>query len=198
MKIGIFGGAFNPIHNGHLNLAQCYKKSLSLDKVIFIPTAVPPHKTSEHLVMAEDRINMLKLAISNDSSYDYSDLEFKRNGKSYTYDTLCELKELYKDASLYLIIGSDQYLYFKSWYRYDDILKMATVVTASREENEHKKLLDFKENNPEMKDTMVSSFNVVEVSSSQIRQMVKNGDSICDLVPASVAEYIEEHRLYVE
>lgn len=198
MKIGIFGGAFNPVHNGHLNLALCYKKSLSLDKIIFIPTSVPPHKTAEHLVLPQDRINMLKLAVSNDSFYEISDIEFKRQGKSYTFDTLCELKKIYQNDDFYLIIGSDQYLYFKNWYRFDEILKMVTVVTASREENEHKKMLDFKANNNELRDTIVSSFDVVEVSSSQIRQMVKNGEDISDLVPPSVAEYIKEHRLYVE
>lgn len=197
MKIGVFGGAFNPVHNGHLHLAECYVKELNLDKMIFIPTALSPHKSSDHLISGEDRINMLKLALSGNDKYEVSDIEFKRKGKSYTYDTICELRKVYPDDALFLIVGSDQYLYFQNWYKADEILNTVTVCTACREENELKKLEQFRNNYSNMKDSIISSFNVVVVSSSQIRDTVRTSKSICNLVPEKVEKYIKEHKLYV-
>jgi nicotinate-nucleotide adenylyltransferase len=197
MKIGIFGGAFNPVHNGHLALAENYLNSLSLDKILFVPTSVPPHKTSEYLVSGRDRINMLRLAISDNNMLDMTDIEFKRDGKSYTYDTINELRKIYPNDELFLIVGSDQFFYFQNWYRADDILDSITVVTAARETNEYNALLDFKAQNDNMKNTIVSNFDVIEVSSSEIREKVKNGEDITYLVPKVVADYIKENNLYV-
>jgi nicotinate-nucleotide adenylyltransferase len=197
MKIGIFGGAFNPVHNGHIALAENYLNSLSLDKILFIPTSVPPHKTSQGLVSGRDRLNMLQLAIGNDDKFEVTDIEFKREGKSYTYDTINELKKIYPNDDLFLIVGSDQFFNFNTWYRADDILNSVTVITASRELNEYNALLEFKAQNNNMKNTIVSNFNVVKVSSSEIREKIKNGENINDLVPKAVADYIKENNLYV-
>ncbi|MFR5876806.1 MAG: nicotinate (nicotinamide) nucleotide adenylyltransferase [Eubacterium sp.] len=196
-RIGIFGGAFNPVHNGHLSLAENYLDALSLNKVLFIPTSVPPHKTAEYLVSGKDRINMLKSAIAGNDNFEMTDIEFKREGKSYTFDTITQLKKIYQDDELFLIVGSDQFFSFNNWYRADDILSMVTVVTAAREDNEYKALLDYKMNNKNMKNTIVSNFGVVEVSSSEIREKIKKGADISDLVPISVAYYIKENKLYV-
>lgn len=102
LKIGIFGGAFNPVHNGHLNLAKHYLDELGLDKILFIPTNIPPHKSNEDFAGRKDRFNMLRLAIKPYDKFEVSDIEFKRDGKSYTYDTLLELKKIYKNAEFYL------------------------------------------------------------------------------------------------
>lgn len=197
MKIGIFGGAFNPVHNGHLVLAENYLNVLSLDKILFVPTSVPPHKTSEYLASGEDRMNMLKSAIRGNDKFDMTDLEFRREGKSYSFDTITELKKIYPDDELFLIVGSDQFFGFQSWYRADDILSTVTVVTAARENNEYNALLDFKAQHENMKNTVVSDFRAVEVSSSEIRSKVTAGEDISTLVPAPVADYIKEKRLYV-
>ncbi len=194
MKTGIFGGAFNPVHNGHLALAEHYKKSLSLDRIIFIPTADPPHKSSDGLIDGRDRINMLNLCVGNEV---VSDMEFKHDGKSYTYLTLCELKEAYPDDEFYLIIGADQFFYFEKWYRFEDIMSLLTVVTAAREKYQYEKMLKFKAEHPKLSDVIVSEFDVVDVSSSQIREMIKNGLDVSNLIPEKVNEYIKEHRLYV-
>ena len=132
MRIGIFGGAFNPVHNGHLNIADSFYEDLSLDKLLFIPTAKPPHKSDEGLLSGEDRVNMLRLAVEN-KPYEISTIEFERNDKSYTYDTLIELKKLYPDSEFFLIIGADQFIHFDKWYRYSDILDMVTLCTSARE-----------------------------------------------------------------
>ncbi len=195
MKTGIFGGAFNPVHNGHLALAEHYKKFLSLDRMIFIPTANPPHKSSDGLVDGNDRINMLKLCVGENELV--SDMEFERDGKSYTYLTLCELKKAYCDDEFYLIIGADQFFCFEKWYKFEDIMTLSTVVTAAREKNQYEKMLKFKAKHSKLADVIVSEFDVIDISSSQIRDMIKNGVDVSDFVPKSVNEYIKEHGLYV-
>lgn len=197
MRIGIFGGAFNPVHNGHLKLANAYLAELNLDKMIFIPTAVPPHKTSEGLISGEHRINMLKSAITNNERFEISDIEFKRKGKSYSYDTICQLKKFYTNDEFYLIIGSDQFFYFHNWYRAGDILDMVTVCTAAREDNEYNMLCNYKNSNDDMKKCIISNFDVFEISSSAIRNLILNGESISGLVPMEVEKYIKENKLYV-
>lgn len=197
MRTGIFGGAFNPVHNGHINLLKCYKRELALDRIIVIPTADPPHKTSEYLISESHRLNMLKLAFKDFDGIEISDIEFKRQGKSYTYDTVEQLKKHYPDDDFYLIVGSDQYLYFQNWYRADDILKSVTLCTAAREKgDEYEKMLSYKKSFSNMKNSIISLFPVVEASSSQIRLRIKQGKSIDNLVPSAVAQYIGENRLY--
>ena len=196
MKIGIFGGAFNPVHNGHLQLMNSYLDALMLDKIILIPTAVPPHKTAEQLISGEDRLNMVSLAVKGNDRLEVSDIEFRREGKSYTYITVCELKKLYAEDELFLIVGSDQFLYFPNWYQSEELLKLVTVCTSARNQGEYKALLDFKNDNENMQHCIVSDFEVFEVSSSEIREKIKNKDSISGLVPTAVEEYIKEHRLY--
>ena len=134
MKIGLFGGTFNPVHNGHINLVKNFKDKLSLDKVLVIPTAVPPHKQAESLVSSEDRLNMCRLAFS--SLAEVSDVEIERGGRSYTVETLEELKKIYKDDDLYFLVGSDMLLSFKRWYRWEDILTMCTLCATDRDNEE--------------------------------------------------------------
>ncbi len=197
MKIGIFGGAFNPVHNGHIQLMSSYLDALCLDRIIIIPTAAPPHKSGEGLACEEDRLNMLRLVIGNSKRYEISDLEFRREGKSYTYLTLCEMRQLYPLDEFYLIIGSDQYLSFHDWYRAEDILNMVTVCTMARNNADYEKLLKYKAEREIMRDTIISDFAVVEVSSSDIREKVKRGEDISGLVPKAVESYIKENALYV-
>lgn len=195
MKTGIFGGAFNPVHNGHLALAEQYKKALSLDRIIFIPTANPPHKSSDELIDGKHRINMLGLCVGENELV--SDIEFMRDGKSYTYLTIRELKEKYPDDEFFLIVGADQFFYFEKWYKFEEILSACTVVTAAREKNQYDEMLDFKAEHPKLKDVVVSEFDVIDISSSQIRDMIKNGEDVSYYIPESVNRYIKEHRLYV-
>lgn len=199
IKLGIFGGAFNPIHNGHLALARNYQQALNLDKVLFIPTAVPPHKTSQHLALAEDRLCMTRLAVEDCPAFQVSDIEFNRQGKSYTYDTLCEIKSIYPDSQLYLIIGADQFLTFHCWYKYREILDMVTVCTSARESEEEKQILSsYAESISEMKDKyFISNQPVLKLSSSEIRDKIKNGQDISTLVPKKVCDYILEKGLYI-
>ena len=133
MKIGVFGGTFNPIHNGHIRLAELYHKELGLDKIIVIPTNIPPHKSAENVVSSVDRLNMLNLAFEQYPFVEISDIELNMSGKSYTVNTISALKEIYPNDDLYLIVGGDMFLCFESWREYKKILSMCTLCSAPRE-----------------------------------------------------------------
>lgn len=197
MKIGLYGGAFNPVHNGHLALAEHFKNALELERLIFIPTHVPPHKSGDGLVSGEHRINMLSLALSGLEYCSVSDIEFRREGKSYTYDTVCELKKIYPDDEFFLIVGADQYFDFQKWYRADDILRQVTVCSAARENNQYRQMLEYKSKHDNMQNTVVCNFDVTEISSSKIRNMISTGQSVSEFVPDYVLRYIKENNLYV-
>lgn len=196
MKIGIFGGAFNPVHNGHLNLAETFSEDLRLDKLLFIPTAKPPHKSDDGLLSGEDRVTMLRLAVEN-KPYEISTIEFNRTEKSYTYATLIELKKFYPDSQFYLIIGADQFVHFDKWYRYEDILNMVTLCTSARENEMEKQLImDSAERLGIADSFFLSQRPVLRVSSSEIRDKIKNGSDVSDLLPKKVFDYIFEKGLY--
>ena len=198
MRIGIFGGAFNPVHNGHINLAKSYLKSLSLDKLILIPTANPPHKTAAGLACEEDRLNMLSIAFKAVDRVEISDIEFQRNEKSYTYDTVRELRKIYSDDALFLIIGDDQFLSFDKWYKYDELLSEVVLCTAAREKNKREEIIAFAEKLLNgSSNYYLADFEPVVVSSSEIREKIKKNEDISALVPAEVSEYIKDKGLYI-
>lgn len=196
MKIGVFGGAFNPVHKGHIKLAISYINSLKLDKLIVIPTANPPHKSSKDLVDGKDRLNMLNLAFKDVDKVEISDIEFNRQGKSYTFDTIAELKNIYKNAEFYLIIGEDQFMSFDKWYKYDEILKEVTLCTAAREENKRDSLKEFSKKLLKNDKCYIANFDPIVVSSSEIRENLKNNIDISFLIPENVYNYIIEKGLY--
>lgn len=201
MNIAIFGGAFNPVHNGHLHLARELLRFVGtvepFDKLVIIPTANPPHKTNDGLISGEHRINMLKLAFEDFDNVEISTIEFESKEKSYTYNTLKKLKKIYPNDDFTLLIGSDQLFYFKKWYKYDKILKLADVVAITREECERQAVADFL-NDDELKGRVHALVSKpVVVSSTDIREKVRAGQDISSLVPKLVENYIKENKLYV-
>lgn len=190
MKIGLFGGTFNPVHTGHVKLVENFKEKLNLDKVLVIPTAQPPHKEAKELVSSEDRINMLKLAFG--SLAEVSDIEISRGGKSYTVLTLEELKNFYKDDELYFLVGSDMLLSFRRWYRWEDILSMCTLCATDRNNEE-----SCKETDPDFFEKIIfCDFEKTVVSSSEVREKLEKGEDVSHLVPEKVLNYIKEKGLY--
>ncbi|MGN1442597.1 MAG: nicotinate (nicotinamide) nucleotide adenylyltransferase, partial [Acutalibacteraceae bacterium] len=134
-NIGFFGGTFNPPHLAHKRLALEMKEEAHLDKILVVPTFVPPHKAALSLASGEDRLTMCRLMFDEDI-FSVSDMELRRKGKSYSFDTLTEMKRLYPDDKLFMIIGSDMLLSFHEWYRYRDILGLVTLCAASRDGKE--------------------------------------------------------------
>ncbi|MBQ7956873.1 MAG: nicotinate (nicotinamide) nucleotide adenylyltransferase [Clostridia bacterium] len=190
MKIGLFGGTFNPVHTGHVKLVENFKEKLNLDKVFVIPTAQPPHKEAKELVSSEDRINMLKLAFGNLA--EVSDIEISRGGKSYTLLTLEELKKIYKDDELYFLVGSDMLLSFRRWYRWEDILSMCTLCATDRNNEESCKETD----SDFFEKIIFCDFEKTVVSSSEVREKLEKGEDVSHLVPEKVLNYIKEKGLY--
>ena len=142
---------------------------------------------------------MLELAISDCEEFEISDIEFQRQGKSYTYDTLCLLREKYPNDDFYLIIGADQFLTFNLWYRYRDILDIASICTAARENgNQREKIIDFSNKLDGLDKNRFHLLNsdAVEVSSSQVREKIKKGEDVSSLIPEKVYNYIVEKGLY--
>ena len=198
MRLGIFGGAFNPVHNGHINLAKSYLNSLNLDKLLIIPTGNPPHRDAAGLADGKSRLDMLSLAFGGVDKIEVSDIEFQRKEKSYTYETVKEIRKIYADAEIFLIIGADQFLSFDKWYRYEDLLKEVVLCTAAREENMRdaieayaKVLLGGKYN------YFLADFSPIVVSSSEIREKLIKREDISQLVPEKVYEYIKDKELYI-
>ena len=197
MKIGIYGGAFNPVHKGHVKLAEEVKIKANLDKIIIMPSGVSPHKSSDSLIDSTHRLEMCKLAFSGDG-YIVSDLEIKREGKSYTVDTVTELKAIYPDDELYLIMGSDMLLCFDRWYCYEDILSMATIVATTRQGDIAIDELKKYSRETLGKETLIVDFEPFECSSTKVRDALISGADATDLVTGEVLSYIIENSLYTD
>lgn len=196
-KIGIYGGSFNPIHNGHVNLAKNYIKFLDLDLLLLIPTKNPPHKTSENLVSGEDRLNMLKLAFDDVPNIVTSDIELNSNETNYTILTLEKLIRIYPGCEFYLIVGGDMFLSFDTWRDYERILSMCKVCAAPRHEGEIEQINEFRKKiDPTGSKTIILNENVVDVSSTQVRDCAHNRVILRNFVPEKVFEYIVLKDLY--
>jgi nicotinate-nucleotide adenylyltransferase len=190
-KIGILGGTFDPVHMGHLVLAEQAKEKLKLDKVIFIPCFSPPHKTRRKLSPAKDRFRMTALAVEGNAWFFVSDIELKREGLSYTVDTLKELRRLYPESAIYFLTGSDVLGEIHTWRNPEEIYKLVRMVIATRPGFD-----SFDPNNRFAKRSIILPITGIDVSASGIREKVKKGQSIRYLVPQQVEEYIRRRKLY--
>ena len=197
MKIGLFGGSFDPIHNGHLHLAREFAHRLSLDKVLFMPTFVPPHKLRSDMAKASDRLEMCRLAVSGEPLFAVSDLEIRRGGASFTVNTLELLSQEFPGAAWYLITGADMFLTLGSWHRFSDIARMAVLCTAPRDGVPLAQLRDYAAKLQETgAQCVVEDIEELAVSSTDIRSRVKSHQPMDALVPSAVEEYIQSHGLY--
>ena len=186
MKIGILGGTFNPIHMGHLILAEEIRQLYLLDKVFFVPTNIPPHKDNGDIVEAFHRLRMVKLAVEDNPNFAVSDMEIKRGGRSYTIDTVKTFKNLYPNDEIYFIIGSDLFKYLDEWKDLPEIIDMVKFIVVRR---------------PGSFDSLPShletvDIHTVDISGFEIRQCIKKGRSYRYFVPERVMSYIEKNKLY--
>lgn len=188
-KIGIFGGTFDPIHIGHLITTQFVLEQRKLDKIIFIPCYISPHKTNYNSSNPVHRLNMLKLAIEGIPYFESSDFEIRKGNISYTYDTILELKKTYHYIEL--IIGYDNLIVFDKWYKPDEILDLAKLVVMKRVIDK-----DAEVKNKYFEKAIILNTPSIEISSSEIRERVKNNLSIDFMVPEKVKNYIIKNNLY--
>ena len=199
-KIGISGGTFNPIHIGHLMVAEIVRDRFGLDKVLFIPSGMPPHKSLSSVACAKHRFDMVEKAVESNPYFKASRIEIDREGYTYTVDTLKNLREIYgNNTSLYYIIGADVLNDLLTWKNYEEVLKICEFIAVLRPGNDvqaFKKQIEF------LKQTYCAKIHfintpLIEISSTEIRDRIKEGRSIKYLVRDSVEEYIKLNRLYI-
>ena len=195
--IGIMGGTFDPIHNGHLVTAECASYQYDLDKVVFVPSGNPPHKTDKRITNAQDRYSMALLATMSNPKFRVSRIEIDRAGLSYTIDTVMEFKKIYPGAKIYFITGADAILEIFTWKSPEILLKEVEFIAASRPGYCLSQL------GKEIYDEYRDSINLLEIpglaiSSTNIRTRVKNERPIKYQLPEEVEAYISKHGLYIE
>jgi len=197
-NIGIMGGTFNPIHNGHLLLAKNTCTKFNLDQILVMPSGCPPHKQGQDILAIHHRCQMVKLAVENEPNLIFSDIEIKRKGYSYTADTLTDIKDIYN--KIYFIIGEDSLFNIQTWYHPEITMQLATLVVAKRDDHLDGKFYDqikYLEDTYHVGIEVLSNFDC-PISSSQIRSNVFNGISIKEMVPKSVEDYISNNKLYLD
>lgn len=197
-RIGIMGGTFNPIHFGHLILAQYALEEYSLDKIWFMPSKRPPHKPEDTVIPDFNRREMTELAIAGNSDFELSDIELKREGSTYTVDTLKQIKTDYPDNHFYFIIGGDSLFQIEFWKDTGTIFSLVEILAASRYHMSEQMLREqiLRLNDIYHGRIMPISVPAIDISSKMIRERIKNGKSIQYLLPEPVAAYILENGLY--
>lgn len=199
MRIGIFGGTFDPVHYGHLLLAECCREECGLDQVWFVPAHLPPHKDDVPVAGPEHRRQMLELAIAGHEAFQVCDVELQRGGISYTADTVEEIHQQVPHASLFLLMGADQLAEFPRWREPERICRLATLVVVPRpgvEVAEQPVRQALSEAARHQFQLCRVDIPLMGLSSSQIRQRLAQGKSVRFRVPRAVELYIQTHELY--
>lgn len=212
MKIGIFGGTLNPIHFGHLRAAEEVREAFGLDKVLFVPSAFPPHKRKEDVESPFHRIEMTRIAIDGNPYFDYSDMEVRRGGFSYSVDTVEEVRKGLPDAEIHFILGVDAFFEIDSWKDYRRFLSLCNFIIVTRPGYEKRSLaesLPLEVRGDFCYDSAkgcyghtsghclnFSEVTLLDISSTEIRKRLKTGKSVKYLIPKKVEEYIKKNNLY--
>jgi len=202
MRTGIYGGTFNPIHTGHVRLLEEFIHRLGLERVLLIPTGTPPHKQAHALASATQRLDMCRLAVEGvtGAPVELCGIEIHRPGKSFTAETLVELREMYPEDEFFLLMGEDMFLTVDTWYRPETIMALATLCCSPRSRDGLAKL---EEKKAQLERGFSARCCVEDIpyfpaSSTQVRELAAKGRPLGGLVPEAVARYIEENKLYKE
>lgn len=185
MRLGLYGGTFDPIHHGHLILARDAIEALKLDRLIFIPNTISPHKQNRVPAPAELRVEMVRAAIAGEAAFEVDDSELLREPPSYTIDTLVEIKNRFPNAEVFYLIGEDNIAELHTWRQIDEVTQLAQLVVLTRGVEKPAHL------HPEIK-------RRIDISATEIRRRVADGQSIRYLVPDSVLKIIAHQKLYQE
>ncbi len=194
-NFGIFGGTFNPVHIGHLILAQEVKEKMNLEKIIFVPSGNPPHKKAD--VTKEDRLKMLSLAIEDNSDFVIEDYEIKKTSKSYSLETIEHLEEKYNCKDMYFIIGEDSFMEIEDWYKYEELISKVKLIVVNRKteysDTIEEKIKRYAKKGIEVKFVKIPN---LEISSSYIREEFKEKRNPKYYIPKASYEYIKQRGLY--
>lgn len=197
-KIGILGGTFDPIHLGHLQMAEDAYRQAGLDLVLFMPSKRPPHKRERKITPEEQREAMIKLAIQDIPQFVYSDIELRREGVTYTADTLRNLQEEHPENTYSFILGGDSLFQLEEWYHPEEIMRRVEILAVSRYgmgKEQVRQRVDLLVQKYQAR-IQVVEMSRLDVSSSEIRERVRQGKTLKDRVPYHVEQYILEHSLY--
>ncbi len=197
--IGILGGTFNPVHNGHIDIAvNALEQYSDMEGVVFMPNNLPAYKNTWDIVDSWHRINMLLIATRGYDNMYISDLEIKRGGVTYTYDTLMEIKAINPNIKIYFIVGADSLFSIEKWYRYEDVLKNCTLLVAGRDSNynQMKAFSDELYKKLSHVDIKFINMDLVNISSSELRNELTQGLDNEEYLDEEVSEYIFNNMLY--
>lgn len=199
-NILVFGGTFNPVHNGHTRLCSHFARRVGAEKALIILSKISPHKRPMQLAGCGDRLAMCKLAFAGDPIAVVSDIELRRDGVSYTADTLVQLAGLYPDARFYLVVGSDMFFTLDQWHEAQKITELAAVCTFARHPNEYSALLQKKQELVAKfsGEYIVDNESVLEISSTKLRALAGQGGDLTPYMPEAVARYIKTNGLYLQ
>ncbi|WFB37432.1 nicotinate-nucleotide adenylyltransferase [Kiritimatiellota bacterium B12222] len=198
-QLGIMGGTFNPIHHGHLIAARAAKERLGLDRLLLLPNARSPLRMEEALADPEDRLEMVRLAVEEESGLEACDLEVRREGASFLVETLAELQGLYPDATLTFLMGVDSLDTFDRWREVDRIVSLAQVKVMprpGRAGSEALTALEARAPSLAGKVSLMPAGPQVEISATEVRQRIASGQSIRYLLPDAVVDYVVDHGIY--
>ncbi len=199
-RIGLFGGSFNPIHNGHLHLIESARQELQLDRVILVPAGISPFKQSSQadVPSGAERCAMCRLAVASLPYCTVDDCEIRREGVSYTVDTVGYFRQQYPDAELILLVGSDMFLSFHRWWRYQAILQEVALAVVSRETADEAALAAQQQFLLQYGKIFLCHTPAYPISSTKIREIRKKGGNFSCYLPEKVVEYIVSHMLYLD
>jgi nicotinate-nucleotide adenylyltransferase len=196
MRLGIFGGSFDPVHNGHLELARCCQRQAALGEIWFTPTAIQPLKHAGPHATNKQRLEMLHLAIESEPSWRVCTLEIERGGFSYTVDTLRQIHTELPDAELFFMIGADALRDVPQWKEPDEIFRLATPLVVHRAGQAPPNLATLKPICPSDHQPELVDMPAMPESSSEIRRRIAAGNAVDNIVPAAVSQYIRERGIY--
>ncbi len=195
MKLGVLGGTFDPVHLGHVAVAEAAIECADLDQVVFVPTGTPPHRPRA-VASGEQRFDMCRLATAGDARFSVSDIELKRSGPSYTLDTLLALRGSNPHAEMFLVLGWDAASQLRSWYRPDEVLALAPVIVVTRPGRAAPSIDDVKTAGLDPARVILCPRQTPAVSGSELRRDLAAGRAVTGRVPEEVERYIATHRIY--
>ncbi len=196
MRTGIYGGSFNPVHNGHIHLALTAVSELGLDRLFLLPSRISPHRSSDEYVSGEDRLEMLRLACGVSEKLSVSDYELRSDRVSYTVYTVREFRRRYPDDELFLLVGSDMFMSFETWRCFDEILRECTLAVVSRNEGDLPELEIKADELRKFGNIIVCKAEPIEISSTDIRKKIAKNQKYSCYLDENVVQYIRLKNLY--
>ena len=197
MRVGVLGGTFDPIHRGHLDAAQAALNCAGLDRVLLVPTGRPPHRRGA-VASADQRLEMCRLAVNGDPRFAVSDVEIRREGLSYTADTLQQLKHEHPSNELYLVLGWDAARLFTTWHQPDVVLRLASVIVVTRPGNAIPDAPALNDAGLDPASTVLCARPTPDISGSALRRAIAGGEPVGDRLPEAVERYIAKNHLYMD